>query len=193
MLSLSPAPRSPRSLARSLASRDALIAQGIIEAPVTTPPSPERALPSDADLLAATLSLADEATLRTLADETQDDDEHALFLSYRARRLAELQATERKARFGALVPISRADWAKEVTEGSRVPEPGTEEDRVRTEAGDADEVDGGKKGTGVVVCLYKDGFVPSPPPPPPHPLAPPFLRSTPRGSRMSVLEGSLSR
>lgn len=71
--------------------------------------------------------------------------------------MAELQSTERKARFGRLYPISRGDWSKEITEGSRVPEPGTDEESAIKESGADAEVEGGKKGTGVVVFLYKDG------------------------------------
>ena len=73
--------------------------------------------------------------------------------------MAELQATERRARFGRLYPISRGDWSKEITEGSRVPEPGSEEESAVAESGNDAEVEGGKKGTGVVVLLYKDGSV----------------------------------
>lgn len=121
--------------------------------------TPEHELPTDAEILQATLSLADQQTLQTLADETPDSDEERLFLSYRAKRLAELQTTERKARFGRVEPVSRDDWAREITEGSKVPEPGTEEENVVRESGPEGEVEGGKKGTGVVVFLFKDGYV----------------------------------
>lgn len=55
--------------------------------------------------------------------------------------------------------MSRDDWAREITEGSKVPEPGTEEENIVRESGPEGDVEGGKKGTGVVVFLFKDGYV----------------------------------
>jgi hypothetical protein len=51
--------------------------------------------------------------------------------------------TRRDARFGEVIPISREDYTREVTEAS---------------AKDAED-DDNEKGTGVVCFLYKDGCV----------------------------------
>ncbi|CED82494.1 Conserved phosducin-like protein [Phaffia rhodozyma] len=129
--------------------RDALIAQGIIDGPAPDPPSPSEFMPTDAELLHTTLSLANPATLQTMAEETPDSDEERLFESYRRKRLGEMRKEEKKARYGRVYPIGRESWSKEVTEGSKVDEEfGDDED---------DEGEGKGVGTGVVCLLYKDG------------------------------------
>lgn len=106
-------------------------------------------MPTDAEILHTTLSLATPSTLQTMAEETPDSDEERLFESYRRKRLGEMRKEEKKARFGRVYPIGRESWTKEVTEGSKVDE----------EFGEDDEEEGRGVGTGVVCFLYKDGFV----------------------------------
>ncbi|KAL7412932.1 thioredoxin-like protein [Mrakia frigida] len=137
--------------------RDALRAQGIIPPAPKTPPSPSAFLPSDADLLNATLTMANPSTLALLAEETPDSDEERLFQSYRQQRLKEMRQVEKKGRFGSLKPIGRNDWEREVTKGSEEQEEGglDEQDEEREEKEDGVQKE--KVGTGVVCFLYKDG------------------------------------
>lgn len=143
--------------------------------PVPSVSSPSAFLPSDADLLAATLSLADPSTLHRMAEETVDSDEERLFESYRQTRLKEMQVVEKKARFGRMLPIGRSDWEREVTLGSSVNEKEEEgmnalelggvmgaesedEESEDEETGKAKIKKNKGEGTGVVCFLYKDGY-----------------------------------
>jgi len=80
--------------------------------------------------------------LREQADDAVDDDEARAIESYRRKRLEEMRADQRRARFGEVYPIGRDDYNREVTEASNADE------------GDEDMKG---KGTGVVCFLYKDG------------------------------------
>ena len=91
---------------------DALIARGIIAprpertpSPEPPPPEPRRPHLSDDD------------------DDLLDEDEDALPSSvlerYRAERLADLRARNTRARFGEILPITKSDYTREVTEASR--------------------------------------------------------------------------
>lgn len=53
--------------------------------------------------------------------------------------MAQMQKNQKEWKFGEIMPIGRDDYSREVTEASKVDEPGG-------------------SGTGVVVFLYKDGF-----------------------------------
>ena len=83
--------------------------------------------------------------MRDLADDTLDDDTARAIDSYRRNRLAEMRAAQRQARFGEVIPISREDYKREVSEASIIDEPGYENMK--------------DQGTGVVCFLYKDGYV----------------------------------
>lgn len=123
---------------------DALRKHGILPPRPVTPPTPERSpSPSLSDVLAQETPSA----LSTLADEAPDSDTERMIQAYRQRRLAELKREEKRARFGEVLPISREDYTREVTDASKV---------------DEDDDEGAGKGTGVVCFLYKDGgHVPS--------------------------------
>lgn len=74
--------------------------------------------------------------------------------------MEEVRREEKKGRYGSMEPLSREDFVKEVTEGSRIngdtglPEVEEDDDDNHEEGGGA--VRRGLKGTGVVVFLYKD-------------------------------------
>lgn len=75
--------------------------------------------------------------------------------------MAEVRQEEKRGRWGSMEPLSREDFVKEVTEGSRIngdtglPEVDEEEEDEDEDEGDV-PVRRGLKGTGVVVFLYKD-------------------------------------
>ena len=76
-------------------------------------------------------------------DEFLDDDlPPSVLEAYRASRLQEIQANTRRLTFGRVLPISKADYTREVTEASKT-----------LHEGDEDE------GGGVVCFLYKDSQV----------------------------------
>jgi hypothetical protein len=75
-----------------------------------------------------------------LADDANDEETERVILAYRQKLVADLRREEKLGRFGRVYPISRDDYTREVTEASRVDEPGKE-----------------GSGTGVVCFLYKDG------------------------------------
>lgn len=109
---------------------DALIARGIIpprpeRTPSPEPPPPEPRRPhlsddSDDDLL----------------DEDEDALPNSVLERYRAERLADLRSRNTRARFGEILPITKSDYTREVTEASR---------------GDGRD----SNGLGVVCFLYK--------------------------------------
>lgn len=76
-----------------------------------------------------------------MEEDAIDSDTERMIASYRRQRLAELQRSERTARFGNVYPIGRDDYTREVTDASKLDFVG--ESQV--------------KGTGVVCFLYKDG------------------------------------
>ncbi|KAF5372932.1 hypothetical protein D9758_001563 [Tetrapyrgos nigripes] len=80
--------------------------------------------------------------LSELNDNIQDDEKERIISAYRRQRLAEEKIAIKKARFGRVYPIGRDDYAREVTEASKVNE----------------EDDEGEQGTGVVCLLFKDGI-----------------------------------
>lgn len=51
-------------------------------------------------------------------DELEDEEEHAFLEQYREQRLQELQSLAKKSLHGTVYPISKPDWAREVTEAS---------------------------------------------------------------------------
>jgi hypothetical protein len=114
----------------------ALRAHGIIPPlpePVRTPtpsppPSPSRrsAADSDDDLLA----------------DLDDELPNALLEQYREARMAEMKAAEaQRRRFGAVIPIRRDDYTREVNDASMQ---------------DSEQQGSEGKGTGVVCFLWKD-------------------------------------
>ncbi|KDQ18565.1 hypothetical protein BOTBODRAFT_28955 [Botryobasidium botryosum FD-172 SS1] len=122
---------------------DALRKYGIIPPRVEAPPTPSP--PSSPDLSVILDENAPSlSTLDALASEAADSDTERTIAAYRAKRIAELSEAAKKARFGDIIPISREDYTREVTEGSKV----NEED-------DEDEL-----GTGVVCFLYRDADIP---------------------------------
>lgn len=132
-------------------SNDALRAHGII------PPKPKRpktpsppASPTLATALAQGSPTLDELDL--LADEgAADSDEERLIDKYKRQRLNEMkkEAKANRRRFGSVIPISRADYTREVTETSKAEE-SDEEEKVKEEGETW-------KGTGVVCFLYQEG------------------------------------
>ena len=74
--------------------------------------------------------------------EDADEDEERILLQLRQQRMKEMAAMHLQARFGRVYPISRPDYAREVTEASKESLPGAENFN---------------EGTGVVCFLYKPG------------------------------------
>jgi hypothetical protein len=72
-------------------------------------------------------------------------------LAFREQRLKDLKKEERKGRFGSVLPISRDDYNREVTEASKV------DDRDE----DEDEGDDEIKGTGWSVSCTRRGTCPT--------------------------------
>lgn len=76
-----------------------------------------------------------------LEEEAKDDETERRIRDYHDRRLEGQKQEAQRARFGRVYPIGRDDYTREVTDASKVDEPGDDEE----------------KGTGVVCFLYKDG------------------------------------
>ncbi|BFZ55962.1 Phosducin-like protein 2 [Savitreella phatthalungensis] len=51
-------------------------------------------------------------------DELEDDEDSEVVQQYRHRRLAEMQETARRKKFDSLLPLSKADYTREVNEAS---------------------------------------------------------------------------
>ena len=51
-------------------------------------------------------------------DELEDDEDDLVVQEYRARRMQEMQETAQRSVFGTLIPISKAEYTREVTEAS---------------------------------------------------------------------------
>jgi len=81
--------------------------------------------------------------LLELEEEVKDDETERRVREYYEQRLEEQKRQASRARFGRVYPIGRDDYTREVTDASKVNEPG----------------DGKEQGTGVVCFLYKDGCV----------------------------------
>jgi len=62
-------------------------------------------------------------------------------IAYKEKRLKEMRGEQKTHRFGDVLPISRDDYTREVTEASKIDGPGEHQGR----------------GTGVVCFLYKEG------------------------------------
>lgn len=130
-------------------SNDALRKHGILPPKVEAPPSPS---PPPSPTLASVLHSSRPEDIDELDDLAADSDEERMIDSFRRQRLAEI-AKEGKAsrRFGEVIPISREDYTREVTEASRAPEPDEDEKNP----------DDSFPRTGVVCFLYQDGCVPA--------------------------------
>jgi len=129
-------------------SNDALRQHGIIPPKVQPPPSPS---PPPSPALASTLAAGPSIDGLDLLDAA-DSDEERLIDSYRRQRLSELKKESKNSRrFGSILPISREDYTREVTEASKAPEP----DENEKEEGDP------YLGTGVICFLYQDGGEPT--------------------------------
>ena len=77
-----------------------------------------------------------------------------------------MKASEKMGRFGTMEPLGREDFVREVTEGSKMSLNGDSLDEKEEEDEFVDAKTRGRlKGTGVVVFLFKDSYVPvfSPP------------------------------
>ena len=139
-------------------SNEILRNHGILPPRPKTPPTPSPpGSPTFDDLI-------NESTLPELAklNDTLSNDAHIQRVEHeRRKREQEERRIKRDARFGEIIPISREDYTREVTEAS---------------AKDAED-DDNERGTGVVCFLYKDGYVsalilPLLPPLPPLPASP---------------------
>lgn len=123
----------------SIQSNDILRKHGILptreEAPRTPTPPPPPSLEESIEG-----KTPDE--LARLAEEEDDSDTERVIEAYRRKRLAEMRTKEKTSAHGEVQPIGRDDYAREVTEASKVDDPLDEEKGL---------------GTGVVVVLYKDG------------------------------------
>lgn len=78
--------------------------------------------------------------------DLEDDIPQAVLEQYRANRIQEVKKLARTRRFGAVIPIGRDEYTREITEASQVDLDG--------EIQDFEELKG--KGTGVVCFLWKD-------------------------------------
>lgn len=95
------------------------------------------------------------------ADNLDSDDER-MFEDYRRRRMEQMKQEERKGLYGSMEPLSREDFVREVTEGSKKRLDGEGMEPEGEEEDEDEDGDGVKsrekslKGTGVVVFLFKD-------------------------------------
>ncbi|KAH6919139.1 GTPase inhibitor [Coprinopsis sp. MPI-PUGE-AT-0042] len=113
---------------------------GILPERPKTPPTPS---PPGSPTFDDLLNESTVPELEKLNDRLQNDDDKLQKVEReRRRRMEDELRTRRDARFGEVIPISREDYTREVTEAS---------------AKDAED-DDNEKGTGVVCLLYKDGI-----------------------------------
>jgi len=117
---------------------DALRKHGILPAREPTPRTPS---PPPSPTLEELLDDLQASELQEL-DDLKDDAAQRLVEQHKRRRVLDEREMVRKSRFGRVYPIGRDDYTREVTEASKISEEG----------------DTGKKGTGVVCFLYKDGI-----------------------------------
>ncbi|KAF9452310.1 thioredoxin-like protein [Macrolepiota fuliginosa MF-IS2] len=118
---------------------DALRKHGILPPRPKTLPSPS---PPTSPSLEERLDDLDDAELLELEEEAKDDEAERRIREYHEKRLEDQRKEVQRARFGRVYPIGRDDYTREVTEASKVDEPGDDKER----------------GTGVVCFLYKDGI-----------------------------------
>jgi len=118
---------------------DALRKHGILPPRPKTLSSPS---PPPSLSLEERLDDLDDAELLELEEEAKDDEAERRIREYHEKRLENQRIETQRARFGRAYPIGRDDYTREVTEASKVDEPGDDEER----------------GTGVVCFLYKDGI-----------------------------------
>lgn len=130
--------------------QDILRAKGIIAPAAPTERERRAAISSVLEAAAEAAELArdrlGEASVAELDDLAAGDDadgERSRVEDYRAARLRALRAAAAAQRFGRLLPLSRSDFVREVTEASK------------------DGGDGPAGGTWVVVLLYKSGIAAS--------------------------------
>lgn len=137
-------------------SNDALRAHGILPPkPPSREPSPDLPHITREDALQAVAATANVDQLDLLLEgDGLDSDDERVFEEYRRKRLESIKKDEKKGRFGSMEPLSREDFVREVTEGSKVSPDGVEE--VEDDDEEDEGVFRGPKGTGVVVFLYKD-------------------------------------
>ncbi|WWC69103.1 uncharacterized protein I206_103039 [Kwoniella pini CBS 10737] len=140
---------------------DALRAHGILPPkPPSRSPSPDIPHITHQDAIRAIAATADTDQLVTLLEnDNLDSDDERMFEDYKRKRMNELKKEEKKGRFGSMEHLSREDFVREVTEGSKV-NPDQNQDQVGSsnDLNEEDEEDqkGGLRGTGVVVFLFKD-------------------------------------
>lgn len=80
--------------------------------------------------------------------ELEDDEDEAFLAAYRDKRMRELGALAQKSRFGSVYPVSKPDYAREVTEASK-----ERQDAPSTAAAGVGREGESKPGTVVMVNL----------------------------------------
>jgi hypothetical protein len=131
--------------ALNYSSNDALRKHGILP-PLPDPPRTPSPSPSPSFQQILSTKTIDE--IETLLLEAEDEETERFILAFREQRLKDLKKEEQKGRFGSILPISRDDYNREVTEASKV------DDRDEDEDEDVEPT-----GTGVVCFLYREGYV----------------------------------
>jgi len=122
---------------------DILRQHGILPPKQERPRTPS---PPPAPSLAEAVKDKPISELNALEEDADDSETERMISKLKRDRLAEMRRREKLARFGEVVPISRDDYARAVTEASKADEPDAEEKGL---------------GTGIVVIMYKDGDPPS--------------------------------
>ena len=137
--------------------QDILRAKGIIAPAAPTERERRAAISSVLEAAAEAAELArdklGEASVAELDEMAAGDDadgERSRVEEYRAARLRALRAAAAAQRFGRLLPLSRGDFVREVTEASK--------EGGAAGAGTAAAAGAGSGGTWVVVLLYKPGI-----------------------------------
>ncbi|TFY70673.1 hypothetical protein EVG20_g2325 [Dentipellis fragilis] len=118
---------------------EALRKHGILPPREPTPPTPS---PPASPTLEERLENFSIKELQEIGEDANDDEVERYVQEMRAKRIAEMKHEARLGKFGEVIPISREDYTREVTEASEVDEVGDEK----------------KSGTAVVLFLYKDGI-----------------------------------
>ncbi|KAI0792761.1 thioredoxin-like protein [Abortiporus biennis] len=138
------------------------------------PEEPREPSPPPKPTLNETLEGLTISELEELGEEANDAETERMVEHFRQERLKQLKNIQ-NARFGRVYPIGREDYTREVTEASKVNVdetgriiPDEEADRDREEEVEEGEdeimktmkkkISNLRKGTGVVVFLYKDGI-----------------------------------
>lgn len=149
---------------KTLPSNDALRAHGILPPkPPSREPSPDIPHITHKDAIQAVAATAGADQLSTLLEaDNLDSDDERMFEDYRRRRMEQMKQEERKGLYGSMEPLSREDFVREVTEGSKKRLDGEGMEPEGEEEDEDEDGDGVKsrekslKGTGVVVFLFKD-------------------------------------